>query len=111
MPYQAFLHGTLITGTGLIPDGAVVARDGRIEYVGPLRDAVIPPAADRFDAGERYISPGFVDIHVHGGHGSDFMDATLADVEEVFRYHAAHGTTALCPTTATAPLEEILAAL
>jgi N-acetylglucosamine-6-phosphate deacetylase len=39
------------------------------------------------------------------------MDAASPDVETVFRYHLAHGTTALCPTTATAPLEEILAAL
>ncbi len=108
---QVFLHGTIITDSGLIRDGMVVARGGRIEYVGPQRVALIPPGAERFDAGGRYISPGFVDIHVHGGHGSDFMDATPADVEEVFRYHSEHGTTALCPTTATAPLEEILAAL
>src|SRR5213593_4297159 len=101
MTYQAFLHGTIITDSGLIPDGMVLSRDGRIEYVGPRRDAITPPAAERFDAGGRYICPGFVDIHVHGGHGSDFMDATPADVEQVFRYHAAHGTTALCPTTAT----------
>jgi N-acetylglucosamine-6-phosphate deacetylase len=39
------------------------------------------------------------------------MDATDQDIETVFRYHAAHGTTSLCPTTATAPLNEILAAL
>ncbi len=111
MSYQAFLHGTIITDSGLIPDGVVVAREGRIEYVGPQRADLIPSGEERFDAGGRYISPGFVDIHVHGGHGSDFMDATPADVEQVFRYHALHGTTALCPTTATAPLQEILAAL
>src|SRR6202030_2944254 len=57
------------------------------------------------------VAPGFVDIHIHGGAGSDFMDATAADIETVFRYHAGHGTTSLCPTTATAPLNEVLAAL
>ncbi len=39
------------------------------------------------------------------------MDAADADIEAVFRYHAAHGTTSLCPTTATAPLDEILTSL
>lgn len=106
-----FIHGTLIADNGLIPDGMVVAGGGRIEYAGPQRADLIPAGEPQFDAGGGYISPGFVDIHVHGGHGSDFMDATPSDVEQVFDYHAAHGTTALCPTTATAPLGEILAAL
>jgi N-acetylglucosamine-6-phosphate deacetylase len=87
----------------------VLARDGRIGYVGPRRQ--IPDGAEAVDAGGNFISPGFIDLHIHGGAGSDFMDATEADVETVFRYHFEHGTTALCPTTATARLEEILAAL
>jgi N-acetylglucosamine-6-phosphate deacetylase len=109
--WRVFLNGIVITDTGLVPDGVVLARDGHIEYAGPRSGATIPAEAERIDAAGLYISPGFIDIHVHGGLGSDFMDATAADVEQVFRYHAAHGTTALCPTTATAPLEEILTAL
>jgi N-acetylglucosamine-6-phosphate deacetylase len=111
MPSQVFYNGTVILDNGLIPDGMVIAVDGRIEYVGPRRDPLMPPGAERADAGGRFISPGFVFIHVHGGNGSDLMDADERDVENVFRYHAAHGTTAMCPTTATAPLDEILAAL
>jgi N-acetylglucosamine-6-phosphate deacetylase len=108
---RVFCHGSLITDSGIVPDGMVVARDGHIAYAGPYDPAEVPPDAERIDAAGLYISPGFIDIHVHGGAGSDFMDATAGDVETVFRYHAAHGTTALCPTTATAPLSEILAAL
>ena len=111
MPCQVFLAGTVLTDAGMVPDGMVVAREGRIVYAGPHNPAEAPPGAERIDAAGRYIAPGFLDIHIHGGAGSDFMDATSADVERVFRYHAAHGTTALCPTTATAPLAEILAAL
>src|SRR6266851_5134068 len=86
--FQVFHNGTIVTHSGVIPSGMRVARGGRLD-----------------------ISPGFVDIHVHGGAGSDFMDATPVDIETVFRYHSAHGTTSLCPTTATAPLNEILATL
>jgi len=111
MSSQVFFNGTVITDSGVIPDGMVTAREGRIEYVGPRRDERAPSEAAWIDAQGLYISPGFVDIHIHGGGGSDFMDATDGDVETVFRYHVAHGTTALCPTTASAPLEEILAAL
>jgi N-acetylglucosamine-6-phosphate deacetylase len=87
----------------------VVARGGRIEYAGPSRE--MPGDAEIIDAEGLYIGPGFIDLHVHGGADSDFMDATLEDTTAVFRYHALHGTTALCPTTCAAPLPEILAAL
>ncbi len=106
---KAFLNGTVITDSGVIPDGMVLVQGDRIESVGPRRE--IPAGAEAIDARGLYIAPGFVDIHIHGGAGSDFMDATAADIEAVFRYHAAHGTTSLCPTTATASLEEILTAL
>jgi N-acetylglucosamine-6-phosphate deacetylase len=108
---QIFYNGTVLTDSGPISHGMVVARLGRIEHVGAYDSGQIPADAERIDAEGLYIAPGFVDIHVHGGAGSDFMDATASDVETVFRYHAAHGTTSLCPTTATAPLDEILIAL
>ncbi len=107
---EAFFNGTVILEDGLLRDGLVLADEGRIRYVGPRRDEMMA-SAQPVDAQGLYIAPGFVDIHIHGGAGSDFMDATPADVEAVFRYHLEHGTTALCPTTATAPLSEILAAL
>jgi N-acetylglucosamine-6-phosphate deacetylase len=106
---QVFFNGTVITDSGALADGMVVARDGWIDAVGPRRE--LPAGAEAIDAGGQFISPGFIDIHIHGGAGSDFMDATAADVERVFRYHFEHGTTALCPTTATAPLGEIFDAL
>ncbi len=87
----------------------VLVRGSRIEYAGPWHQP--PRDALHIDAGGFYISPGFIDLHVHGGGGSDFMDATPADVEKVMCYHAAHGTTSLCPTTAAASTGEILAAL
>lgn len=49
------------------------------------------------------ILPGFIDVHVHGGAGSDFMDATTEAVATVTAFHARHGTTALAATTLSAP--------
>ncbi|HLN01276.1 MAG TPA: N-acetylglucosamine-6-phosphate deacetylase [Bryobacteraceae bacterium] len=106
---KVFRNANIITDSGVIADGMVVVHGDRIDYAGPRRE--IPPAAEIVDVAGQFLAPGFVDIHIHGGAGSDFMDATDADIETVFRYHAAHGTTSLCPTTATAPLAEILSAL
>lgn len=107
--YQIFRNGTLVTDTGLTKDGIVLARQGRIEYAGGWKET--PEGAEVIDAEGLYIAPGFIDLHVHGGGGSDFMDASPEDTAAVFRYHALHGTTALCPTTCAAPLPDILAAL
>jgi N-acetylglucosamine-6-phosphate deacetylase len=107
--FQVFLNGALVMPDGLIGDGLVVARGGVIEYAGPGRKA--PADAEVIDAAGQYIAPGFIDLHVHGGGGGDFMDATPGDIDAVMRYHSSHGTTSLCPTTASAPLAEILAAM
>ena len=56
------------------------------------------------------VIPGFIDLHVHGGHGRDTMEGGDA-VAAIARAHAQHGTTSLLATTMTAPREEIEAAL
>ncbi|MBK9169254.1 MAG: N-acetylglucosamine-6-phosphate deacetylase [Bryobacterales bacterium] len=109
--YVVIHNGTVLTDFGEIPNGMVVVRGRRIDFVGRFEPSRFPEGTHGVDARGMFIAPGFVDIHVHGGAGADFMDATADAVETVFRYHLAHGTTTLCPTTATAPREEILEAI
>ena len=61
-------------------------------------------------AADRYILPGFIDVHVHGGGGGDTMDGAEG-VRQLARFHAGHGTTTILPTTITNPTERIMAAL
>ena len=42
-------------------------------------------------------TPGFVDIHLHGGGGAEFIDGTLDSFETVAKTHCLHGTTSICP--------------
>src|SRR5262249_15796052 len=58
-------------------------------------------------AGE-YLAPGFVDLHVHGGDGHDFMDGTTEAFRAICRAHLRHGTTSLLPTSTLAPPPHIL---
>ena len=59
---------------------------------------------------DRFLVPGFVDLHVHGGHGADCMEGADA-VRRMAAFHARHGTTALLATTVTAPAEDLRRAL
>jgi N-acetylglucosamine-6-phosphate deacetylase len=55
---------------------------------------------------DRFVVPGFVDLHVHGGHGADCMEGADA-VRRMARFHARHGTTSLLATTVTAPADDL----
>ena len=57
---------------------------------------------ERLDAEVSYLAPGFIDLHVHGGGGSDFLDATTDAFLTAADFHLSGGTTAICPTAATA---------
>ena len=58
----------------------------------------------------RYVLPGFIDCHVHGGNGADMMFGPDA-VNIMAAFHLRHGTTTLLPTTITAPADDLQAAL
>lgn len=102
-----FTNGTVILPDRLLPGASVVCSKGKIVAVGgPLHP---PEGAAVIDAKGGYISPGFIDIHVHGGAGADFMDGTADAVRTVCRAHAKHGTTTIFPTTTTGSFEQIMA--
>jgi len=53
-----------------------------------------------------YIIPGFIDLHVHGGGGSDFMEGGNS-LQVISKTHAKYGTTSFLATTMTAPFNEL----
>jgi N-acetylglucosamine-6-phosphate deacetylase len=104
-------RGTVILPTRLVAGGVVVVEGDRIVAVGAEGEVGNQDRAVVVDAGGGYISPGFVDIHTHGGAGSDYMDGTTEAVRIVNRSHAGHGTTTIFPTTTTGTLEQLVTML
>ncbi len=91
---------------GEIRDGlAVVCNNGIITDILPA--AQLGENVETVDAKGLYLSPGFVDIHVHGGGGFGFMDGTPEAIDGAARFHLAHGTTSIVPTTLTSPDEDL----
>ncbi len=100
-------RGCVVLPGGLLEDGAVLCEGGRIAAVG----TEVEPPADALEVDGAFVAPGFVDIHVHGGEGADFMDGTLEAVLTATRAHARHGTTTIFPTTTTGSPEQLDAML
>ena len=100
------INGRIITPEKIIEKGNLLISDG---IISEISDKEISTKTDiTVDAEENFISPGFIDIHVHGGGGSDFMDGTVRDFLTIAETHLQYGTTALVPTTLTAEKENLL---
>lgn len=119
------INARIIMEDRIIDNGSVTLRDGKIlaieEKVGDLSGLLMPQAVlssntnsntssirqeDQYagkvqiiDACDRYLAPGFIDIHVHGGGDADFMDNDVQAFHTIAALHARHGTTAFTPTT------------
>ena len=94
-------NGNVVLKDRIAASGSVLVEDGKIVGI----NVPCPEGAAAVDAKNGYILPGFIDLHVHGGGDSDFMDGTVEAFCAAARAHCAHGTTALCPTTMTCPDE------
>jgi N-acetylglucosamine-6-phosphate deacetylase len=102
-------NGKIIVPSGKIQTGSLLIDDGKIVATSERNDDF--PDAVLIDAQGQYVSPGFVDIHVHGGAGHDFMDGTVEAFLSIANLHARHGTTAMLPTSLSASREELDATL
>ena len=94
---QTALTGQILTPAGWVP--------GTLRCTAQIVAVEPGPAPE-----DRFILPGFVDLHVHGGHGADCMDGADS-VRRMARFHARHGTTALLATTVTAPADDLRRAM
>lgn len=97
-------NGRIITPVGII-DGCLLYEDGKILEIGTGVYGL--PVDETIDAGGRYVSPGFIDIHTHGAGGADYMDGTVEAFLTAARMSAKHGATLVYPTTLTSS-DEIL---
>lgn len=95
----------IVTPAGTVA-GEVVIDAGRIRGIG-----AIGAEGGVIDVGSRWVAPGCMDLHVHGGGGAQCNTTDPDEIAEVARFHAAHGTTALLATTVAAGPDELCAAL
>lgn len=96
-----------IVGKNSISDGNISIKDGKIISVGTAcgkYDNII-------DAAGNYVSPGFIDIHVHGGGGIEFLTGSPEEIAYGSLCHAKYGTTTIVPTLSAAPIKTMMSAI
>ncbi len=87
-------------------DGYVYFDDGKITDITSAEYTV----DKEYNATDLYVSPGFIDIHTHGGGGNAF-EGSVDDIVNGCNFHLTHGTTSICPTISAASFESMAASV
>jgi N-acetylglucosamine-6-phosphate deacetylase len=113
-------NGILLTPFREIKGGGILTENEKIlllfeasEEIKRCEDKLRKESEDLkiIDVKGNYISPGFIDIHTHGGGGYDFMDGSVESILEAIKTHMRYGTTSIVPTTLTSTLEDLFLTL
>ena len=108
MEHFIFTNARIVLPDTILDDHYLSVKNGVIESIGKgTPDRKQLNSCTTVDCGGQYLSPGFIDIHCHGGGGADFMDGHMEDILTAARAHLIHGTTGICPTTLTCSDEEL----
>ncbi len=100
-----FTNGRLTFPESVADGLALRVAEGRIAEIA---ERIAPERGEEvIDLAGHFLAPGFIDLHVHGAVGRDTMEGTAEAFRAICAHHLAGGTTSLCLTTVTAPLEEI----
>jgi len=107
------INGTIITPFHLVSGKAIIVEKGRIREIVNKEElsTAILTGAEVIEGKDKFIAPGYIDIHVHGGGGSDVMDGDYEAINQIAIAHSHFGTTSFLPTTMTMSKDKIIRSL
>ncbi len=107
------INGTIITPFHSVSGKAVVVEKGRIREIVNKEElsTVTLTGAEVIEGKNKFIVPGYIDMHIHGGGGSDVTDGEYEAIKQIAITHSRFGTTAFLPTIATMAKDKIIKSL
>ena len=101
---KLFTNATLVLPDRLLPNGWLLEEKGKIVRYG---SGETPAAEEIINCGGNYLSPGFIDVHCHGGGGGSFGKPELEEHVKALKMHLSHGVTSITPAAVTDNAEEM----
>ncbi|MGO5074754.1 N-acetylglucosamine-6-phosphate deacetylase [Clostridium sporogenes] len=107
---KAIVNGKIIVGNEIL-ENKVLLFEKKIIDILDRKTAYLSKNDYIIDAKGLYISPGFIDVHIHGSGGKDAMDGEIESIKVISNTIAKRGVTSFLPTTMTMDKEHIYKAL
>ena len=104
----AIRNAKIVLENGILEGKALLLSD-KIE--GIVEETEIPEGAEIIDCEGGYITPGFIDLHIHGYLGKDVCDATAESIRTIAGGIVENGVTGFLPTTMTVDMMVINGAI
>ena len=105
------LKGNIVLPDKILQQGYVVSEGEKISGIIEQKGRFQEEGMKLIDYGTSYISPGFVDLHLHGAFGKDVMDAQKDSMLAIAEHQANNGVTGFLGATMSAPLDSVLEAI
>ena len=101
---KAIINGNIILKDRIV-EGCALLYSDVIE--GIVKPENIPQNAQIIDANGGFVSPGFIDLHIHGYLGKDVCDGEEESIRTISKGLIANGVTGYLPTTMTVDMSVI----
>jgi len=105
---KALVGGRIVTPFRVVNNGAIVFEDGVIHELGKVQDVKIQDNCEVIDISGYTVTPGFVDLLVHGGGGNGFADQNDDSIEKVSGYFIKNGSTTILASLFAKPKKQLL---
>ncbi|WP_270583609.1 N-acetylglucosamine-6-phosphate deacetylase [Bacillus smithii] len=103
-----FIQANILLEHDILQDGFLTIENGKITCIGKMTEYISSPGEKVIDLHhESFLSPGFIDVHIHGANGADTMDATPEAITTMASALPKEGTTSFLATTITQSPENI----
>lgn len=102
---MVIINAKIVLVDKVIDNGYIVIKNGLIEEI---KEGKYSGNDIVFDAEGKILMPGFIDVHVHGSCGIDFMDADVQDYRIISESMYEEGVTTFLATTLTSGLDSML---
>ncbi|SHK08103.1 N-acetylglucosamine-6-phosphate deacetylase [Tepidibacter formicigenes] len=107
---KAIINGKIILEDSIL-NNYILLYDKEVIDIVKKDEFNITDIEEIIDAKDNFVSPGFIDLHIHGSGGFDTMDATFEAVNNISKSIVKTGVTSFLPTTMTMPKKDIINAL
>jgi N-acetylglucosamine-6-phosphate deacetylase len=104
----AITNVKIVTPFRIVEHGAIVVDGKSIFELGKMEDVTIAPGIPRYDFSGMTVTPGFVDLLVHGGGGAGFSDNNEDSIRIASEFFFKHGTTGMLASLFSKPTDQLL---